>query len=68
MSTRYTITVENRRGANTNYAVFMEPPQFTGGQQPWMNVWFTSFVPFGGDFWIETGEDFYACVLQPFLL
>ncbi|KAF5855991.1 hypothetical protein ETB97_008110 [Aspergillus alliaceus] len=62
MSNRYTISVENRRGANTNYAVFMEPPQFSGGQQPWMNVWYTSFVPFGGNFDIDTGRDFYAWV------
>ncbi|KIN03349.1 hypothetical protein OIDMADRAFT_51318 [Oidiodendron maius Zn] len=62
MSTSYTISVENNRGANTNYAVFMEPPQFTGGQQPWMNVWYTSFVPYHGNFEIRTGVDFYAWV------
>ncbi|KAE8379327.1 hypothetical protein BDV26DRAFT_291352 [Aspergillus bertholletiae] len=62
MSTTYTIDVENHRGANTNYAVFMEPPQFSGGQQPWMNVWYTSFVPLGGTFSITTGIDFHAWV------
>lgn len=65
MSTRYMINVENQRGENTNYAVFMEPPQFSGGQQPWMNVWYTSFVPFGGSFAIQTGMDFYACKQHP---
>jgi len=58
----YTISIENNRGANTNYAVFMEPPEFTGGQQPWMNVWYTSFVPHGGSFEVRTGLDFYAWV------
>ncbi|GJN78661.1 hypothetical protein PLIIFM63780_002170 [Purpureocillium lilacinum] len=48
MSDRYVISVENRRGANTNYAVFMDPPEFSGGQQPFMNVWYTSFVPYQG--------------------
>ncbi|KAL7942067.1 hypothetical protein V8C42DRAFT_333498 [Trichoderma barbatum] len=63
MSTSYyTISVENERGANTNYAVFMNPPDFTGGQQPWVNVWYTSFVPHGGTFEIRTGADFYAWV------
>ncbi|TFB01842.1 hypothetical protein CCMA1212_006321 [Trichoderma ghanense] len=62
MSTSYTISVENERGENTNYAVFMEPPEFTGGQQPWMNVWYTSFVPNHGNFEIRTGMDFYAWV------
>ncbi|RFU72136.1 hypothetical protein TARUN_10123 [Trichoderma arundinaceum] len=62
MSTSYTISVENNRGENTNYAVFMEPPEFTGGQQPWMNVWYTSFVPYHGSFEIRTGVDFYAWV------
>ncbi|KAL7784536.1 hypothetical protein V8C37DRAFT_357296 [Trichoderma ceciliae] len=62
MSTSYTISVENDRGANTNYAVFMDPPEFTGGQQPWMNVWYTSFVPYHGNFEIQTGVDFYAWV------
>lgn len=61
MSTSYTISVENQRGANTNYAVFMNPPDFTGGQQPWMNVWYTSFVPYHGSFEVHTGADFYAC-------
>ncbi|PNP52489.1 hypothetical protein THARTR1_06957 [Trichoderma harzianum] len=50
MSTSYTISVENQRGQNTNYAVFMNPPEFTGGQQSWMNVWYTSFVPHHGNF------------------
>jgi len=62
MSTSYTISVENNRGENTNYAVFMEPPQFSGGQQPFMNVWYTSFVPYRGNFEIRTGLDFYAWV------
>ncbi|KAL7930193.1 hypothetical protein V8C35DRAFT_283764 [Trichoderma chlorosporum] len=62
MSTSYTIFIENNRGANTNYAVFMEPPEFTGGHQPWMNVWYTSFVPHGGSFEVRTGLDFYAWV------
>lgn len=61
MATSYTISVENQRGQNTNYAVFMNPPEFTGGQQPWMNVWYTSFVPYHGSFEIRTGADFYAC-------
>jgi hypothetical protein len=61
MSTNYTISVENERGENTNYAVFMEPPQFSGGMQPWMNVWYTSFVPYHGHFEIRTGSDYYAC-------
>lgn len=61
MSTSYTISVENQRGENTNYAVFMNPPDFTGGQQPWMNVWYTSFVPYHGSFEVRTGADFYAC-------
>ncbi|KAK5988485.1 hypothetical protein PT974_09968 [Cladobotryum mycophilum] len=62
MSTRYTIDVQNRRGANTTYAVFMEPPQFTGGLQSYLNVWYTSFIPFGGSFSVETGVDFYSWV------
>lgn len=62
MSTSYTILVENQRGANTNYAVFMDTPEFTGGQQPWMNVWYTSFVPHGGNFEVQTGLDFYPWV------
>jgi hypothetical protein len=61
MSSRYVISVENKRGANTNYAIFMEPPQFSGGQQPWMNVWYTSFVPYGGSFEVQTGTDYYHC-------
>lgn len=61
MSMSYTISVENNRGANTIYAVFMEPPQFSGGGQPWMNVWYTTFVPHGGSFDMRTGADFYAC-------
>lgn len=61
MSTSYTISVENSRGANTNYAVFMDTPEFTDGLQPFMNVWYTSFVPYGGNFEIRTGMDFYAC-------
>ncbi|KAM3070198.1 hypothetical protein ACMFMG_003764 [Clarireedia jacksonii] len=60
MSQNYTISVENERGANTNYAVFMEPPHFTGGSQPWMNVWYTVFVPYHGSFEVRTGEDVYA--------
>jgi hypothetical protein len=39
----------------------MNPPDFTGGQQPWMNVWYTSFVPYHGSFEVRTGADFYAC-------
>ncbi|KAL4753492.1 hypothetical protein BDW72DRAFT_190945 [Aspergillus terricola var. indicus] len=65
MSTQYTISVENNRGANTNYAVFMEPPpppQFSGGQQPLLNVWYTVFVPDQGSYHIETGSDFRAWV------
>ncbi|KAF7907935.1 uncharacterized protein EAE98_012468 [Botrytis deweyae] len=62
MSSSYTIAVENERGQNTTYAVFMEPPQFTGGGKPWMNVWYTSFVPYMGNFEISTGDDFYAWV------
>ncbi|EHK18285.1 uncharacterized protein TRIVIDRAFT_77102 [Trichoderma virens Gv29-8] len=62
MSTSYTISVENQRGEHTNYAVFMDPPEFTGGQQPWMNVWYTSFVPYHGNFEVRTGADFYAWV------
>ncbi|KAL6875858.1 hypothetical protein HDV57DRAFT_510669 [Trichoderma longibrachiatum] len=62
MSISYIISVENERGENTNYAVFMEPPEFSGGQQPWMNVWYTSFVPYHGNFEIRTGNDFYAWV------
>ncbi|KAL6695514.1 hypothetical protein J3F84DRAFT_374568 [Trichoderma pleuroticola] len=62
MSTSYTISVENQRGQNTNYAVFMNPPDFTGGQQSWMNVWYTSFVPHHGNFEVRTGADFYAWV------
>ncbi|KAE8357181.1 hypothetical protein BDV27DRAFT_94477 [Aspergillus caelatus] len=58
--TIYTISVQNQRGANTNYAIFMEPPQFSGGQQPWMNVWFTQFVPDQGSFEVQTELDFYA--------
>jgi hypothetical protein len=65
MSTSYTISVENERGANTNYAVFTEPPEFAGGQQPWMNVWYTSFVPYHGSFEIRTGSDFFACMKRP---
>lgn len=61
MSSVYTISLENKRGANTNYAAFMEPPSFTGGLEPWLNVWYTSFVPYGGNFEIHTGIDFYAC-------
>lgn len=60
MSTYYTISVENQRGENTTYATFMEPPQFTGGEQPFMNVWYTTFVPYLGNFEIQTGVDFYA--------
>ncbi|EHK47165.1 uncharacterized protein TrAtP1_010180 [Trichoderma atroviride] len=60
MSTSYTISIENNRGANTNYATFMEPPEFTGGLQPFMNVWYTAFVPQGGSFELRTGMDFYA--------
>ncbi|PTB37320.1 hypothetical protein M441DRAFT_149185 [Trichoderma asperellum CBS 433.97] len=62
MSSVYTISLENKRGANTNYAAFMEPPSFTGGLEPWLNVWYTSFVPYGGNFEIHTGIDFYAWV------
>jgi hypothetical protein len=61
MSTSYTISIENNRGANTNYATFMDSPEFTGGLQPSMNVWYTSFVPHGGSFELRTGMDFYAC-------
>lgn len=61
MSSSYSISVENNRGANTNYAVFMEPPQFSGGMENWMNVWYTSFVPYHGSFEIRTGLDYYAC-------
>ncbi|KAL7918269.1 hypothetical protein ACQKWADRAFT_304582 [Trichoderma austrokoningii] len=60
MSSVYTISVENNRGANTNYATFMETPEFTGGQQPFMNVWYTSFVPYGGSVEIRTGMDLFA--------
>ncbi|KAJ4148072.1 hypothetical protein LMH87_002560 [Akanthomyces muscarius] len=60
MSADYTISVENNRGENTNYAVFMDTPQFSDGQEPWMNVWYTSFVPYGGSFEVRTGVDFYA--------
>jgi len=60
MSTTYAISVENERGENANYAVFMEPPEFTGGLHPWMNVWYTTFVPYHGSFEIRTGTDFYA--------
>lgn len=61
MSTYYTISLENKRGANTSYATFMEPPSFTASPEPWLNVWYTSFVPYGGSFEISTGTDFYAC-------
>ncbi|PON25324.1 hypothetical protein TGAM01_v205618 [Trichoderma gamsii] len=60
MSTSYTISIENNRGANTNYATFIDSPEFTGGLQPFMNVWYTSFVPNGGSFELRTGTDFYA--------
>ncbi|OAR01361.1 hypothetical protein LLEC1_07844 [Akanthomyces lecanii] len=60
MSNVYTIEVQNERGANTNYAMFMDTPQFSDGQQPWMNVWYTSFVPSGGTLEVRTGADFYA--------
>ncbi|KAK1240116.1 hypothetical protein MKX08_007558 [Trichoderma sp. CBMAI-0020] len=60
MSTSYTISIENNRGANTNYATFMEPPEFTGGLQPLMNVWYSTFAPQGGSFELRTGMDFYA--------
>ncbi|KFZ24006.1 hypothetical protein V502_01515 [Pseudogymnoascus sp. VKM F-4520 (FW-2644)] len=58
----YTISVENESGKNTTYAAFMEPPQFTSGEQPWMNVWYTSFIPYHGKFDISTGIDYYAWV------
>ncbi|PYI35500.1 hypothetical protein BP00DRAFT_334200 [Aspergillus indologenus CBS 114.80] len=59
---RYTIEVENQRGANTNYAVMMDTPEFTGDQEPWLNVWYTMFIPFHGNFDVNTGDDFYAWV------
>ncbi|PYI18599.1 hypothetical protein BO99DRAFT_433329 [Aspergillus violaceofuscus CBS 115571] len=59
---RYTISVENRRGANTNYAIMMDTPEFTGDQEPWLNVWYTMFIPFHGSFEVNTGDDFYAWV------
>ncbi|KAK5988610.1 hypothetical protein PT974_10096 [Cladobotryum mycophilum] len=62
MSTTYTVSVENDRGANTSYAVFMDTPEFSGGNQPWLNVWYTSFVPYHGNFEIVTGADFYPWV------
>ncbi|RAK77811.1 uncharacterized protein BO72DRAFT_527298 [Aspergillus fijiensis CBS 313.89] len=58
----YTIDVENQRGANTAYAVMMDTPDFSGDHKPWLNVWYTAFVPFRGSFSVETGEDFYAWV------
>ncbi|QUC23378.1 uncharacterized protein UV8b_07619 [Ustilaginoidea virens] len=62
MSLSYTISVENNRGANTNYAVFMEPPEFTRTRETFMNVWFTSFVPYGGNFEVRTGNDYFPWV------
>ncbi|PYH79251.1 hypothetical protein BO82DRAFT_376577 [Aspergillus uvarum CBS 121591] len=59
---RYTIEVENWRGANTNYAVMMDTPVFTGDQEPWLNVWYTMFDPFHGSFEVNTGDNFYVWV------
>ncbi|RAL12481.1 uncharacterized protein BO97DRAFT_57954 [Aspergillus homomorphus CBS 101889] len=61
-SSIYTISVENQRGANSNYAVFFDTPEFTGGHEPWLNVWYTSFVPYQGNFEIRSGNDYYAWV------
>ncbi|RAH47301.1 uncharacterized protein BO95DRAFT_462328 [Aspergillus brunneoviolaceus CBS 621.78] len=59
---RYTIEAENRSGANTKYAVMMmDAPEFTAGQELWLNNWYTTFVPFIS---VETGEDFYACTFD----
>ena len=46
----------------------MEPPQFSVGQKPWMNVWYTVFVPSGGNFTVETDVDFHACGFQSFII
>ncbi|KNG88862.1 hypothetical protein ANOM_003683 [Aspergillus nomiae NRRL 13137] len=60
MAFQYTIALKNQHGSHSNYGVFMEPPQFSVDQKPWMNVWYTTFVPSGGDITIQTGVDFYA--------
>ncbi|KAL6886052.1 hypothetical protein GGI43DRAFT_418401 [Trichoderma evansii] len=61
MSRPYTVSIENERGANTNYAIFMDLPSFTGAPRPWMNVFFTEFLPEHGNFQFLIGQEFYAC-------
>ncbi|KAE8132759.1 hypothetical protein BDV38DRAFT_274872 [Aspergillus pseudotamarii] len=66
MTTTYTINFQNKRGADSNYAVFMEPPVLSiSGTSPdaFMNVWYSTFVPNNGYFDIKTGVDYYAWVV-----
>ncbi|KAE8379067.1 hypothetical protein BDV26DRAFT_291651 [Aspergillus bertholletiae] len=65
MTTTYTINFQNKRGADSNYAVFTEPPVLSSsGSSPdvFMNVWYSTFVPNHGYFDIKTGADYYAWV------
>lgn len=43
--TSYTISLNNERGANAQYAIFMELPEFANGDQSWMNVWRSESLP-----------------------
>ncbi|KAB8235529.1 uncharacterized protein BDW43DRAFT_270583 [Aspergillus alliaceus] len=64
MMTVYTINFQSKRGVNSNYALFIEPPVISGtSPEACMNVWYTSFVLNHGYFDIKTGVDYYACML-----
>ncbi|KAF5867015.1 hypothetical protein ETB97_006861 [Aspergillus alliaceus] len=63
MMTVYTINFQSKRGVNSNYALFIEPPVISGtSPEACMNVWYTSFVLNHGYFDIKTGVDYYAWV------
>lgn len=64
--TDYTISLRNERGADTQYSIFMEPPEFAnGGTQPWMNVWRSESLANNQTSKITSPADCHACKKPP---
>lgn len=64
--TECTIQVTNKRGQNTDYAVFVAPPSLgengqAGSDQAWMNAWHTSAVELNNSFAVTYDANISAC-------
>ncbi|KAK5988484.1 hypothetical protein PT974_09967 [Cladobotryum mycophilum] len=56
----YNIVFKNMSGQNAQYSIFMAPPDFSGNEQLWMTVWYTTTAVWGGSFEINVNDDSFV--------